>query len=108
MKYGGSMKKLFVTILIMSASIINAEPWNKSVDANLTLTQNAYSNNWAGSEVGVISWAFNSNSLLEKQLSSKMNNKNTLKLLFGQTMNQVQETDTSEKNGEPQSNFLTS
>lgn len=94
------MKKIAVRLIILSITFILpiiAEPWNKSVDANLTLTQNAYSNNWAGTEVGVLSWAFNSNSLLEKQLSSKTNNKNTLKLLLGQTMNQVQETDTSEK-----------
>jgi len=76
-----------VLILIISSSLA-AKSWNKSVDLNLTVNQNAYSNNWAGSEVGVIAWAFSSNSLLEKQLSSKINNKNTLQLAFGQTINQ--------------------
>jgi len=82
-----------VLILIISSSLA-AESWNKSVDLNLTINQNAYSNNWAGSEVGVIAWAFSSNSLLEKQLSQKMNNKNTLKLTFGQTINQDRQNHT--------------
>jgi len=65
-----------------------AQPWNVSVDANLTLTQNAYSNNWVGGESGALSWTFNSNSFAEKQLHEKVYNKNTLKLFFGQTHNQ--------------------
>ncbi len=27
---------------------IHAGPWQKSIDANLTMTQNAYSDNWSG------------------------------------------------------------
>ena len=76
LKNGGAVFKINILML------------TKSVDANLTLTQNAYSSNWAGTEVGVISWTFNSNSILEKQVSEKLNNKNTLKLAFGQTINQ--------------------
>ena len=43
--------------------------WGVISDLNITLTQNAYSDNWAGSELGAISWALNSNNLAEKQLT---------------------------------------
>jgi hypothetical protein len=84
-----------VVSAILSIAIttpISAESWNTSVDANLTLTENAYSDNWVGGEAGALSWTFNSNSLAEKQLHPKVNNKNTLKLSFGQTHNQDKET----------------
>jgi len=90
------MKGLFIvvasTLAIAMPLSIFAEPWTMAVDANLTLTQNAYSDNWVGGEVGAISWTFNSNSLAEKQLYTKVHNKNTLKLSFGQTHNQDKET----------------
>ncbi len=90
------MRNLFIVavavlVIAMPLSIL-AEPWTIAVDANLTLTQNAYSNNWVGGEVGALSWTFNSNSLAEKQLYAKVHNKNTLKLSFGQTHNQDKET----------------
>lgn len=83
---------LFSTLVIGIASTVAADPWNLSVDANLTLTQNAYSDNWIGGEAGALSWTFNSNSLAEKQLDPKVNNRNTLTLSFGQTHNQDKET----------------
>ena len=86
MRFFSFVAVVFTIVLVASATF--AEPWTKSVDANLTLTQNAYSDNWAGGEAGAISWTFNLNALAEKQLSPKMNNKNTLKLSFGQTHNQ--------------------
>ncbi|MFB0509208.1 MAG: DUF3078 domain-containing protein [bacterium] len=87
------MKKLsYIAIALIITSTLSASPWTLSVDANLTLTQNAYSNNWAGGEAGLLAWALNSNSLAEKQLSPKLNNKNTLKLAFGQIYNQDQDT----------------
>jgi hypothetical protein len=79
-------------LIVASTGSAFAEPWTLSVDANLTLTQNAYSDNWVGGEAGALSWTLNSNSLAEKQLSSKIHNKNTLKLFFGQTHNQDIET----------------
>ena len=76
------------TLTITITMPVFAQTWNVSVDANLTLTQNAYSNNWVGGESGALSWTFNSNSFAEKQLHEKVYNKNTLKLFFGQTHNQ--------------------
>jgi hypothetical protein len=77
---------------IASGAAVHADPWNTSVDANLTMTQNAYSDNWAGGEAGSLSWTFNSNSLFERQLNPKVNTRNTLKLFYGQTHSQNRET----------------
>lgn len=74
-------------LLALVAALAVAEPWNLAVDANLTLNQNAYSN-WEGGANGLLAYALNSNSLAEKQLNSKMNSRNTLKLAFGQTSTQ--------------------
>lgn len=82
---------LSILVTALPAAVL-ADPWKVSVDANITLTQNAYSDNWVGGEAGNLSWTFNSNSLAEKQLNSKINNKNTLTLSFGQTHYQDKET----------------
>ena len=90
------MKRLpILAIICLAASPLFAEeaqPWKLSVDANLTFTQNNYSDNWTGGEAGTLAWVFNSNSLAEKQLNTKLFNKNTLKLFFGQTHNQNAES----------------
>jgi len=62
--------------------------WSMTSDVNITLTQNAYSDNWAGSELGAISWALNSNSLAESQLTERIHTRNTVVLAFGQTHSQ--------------------
>lgn len=85
------MSRMFLIVVAFTVSLY-AEPWAVSVDANLTLTQNAYSDNWAGSESGSISWAANMNSRAEKQLSGTLHNKNELRLAYGQTYNQNAET----------------
>jgi hypothetical protein len=89
------MKRLVIVtvgVLFASSGFLRADPWKKSVDANLTMTQNAYSNNWSGGELGSISWVFNSNSLFERQLNPKINTRNSLKLFFGQTHSQSVDT----------------
>ena len=83
---------LAATILMTSVGAPRADPWQKSIDANLTLTQNAYSDSWAGGEAGSLSWTFNSNSVFERQFTPRLNNKNTLVLFFGQTYAQNRET----------------
>ncbi len=84
-------------LTLLSFSHAGAEEWKLSLDANLTFTQNTYSDNWVGGEVGAMSWAFTSNSLAEKQISEILNNRNTLKLMFGQTHNQDNDTKHWEK-----------
>ena len=74
--------------LALVAALAAATPWNLAADANLTLNQNAYTNNWGGGATGLLAYALNSNSLAEKQLNSKMNTRSTLKLAFGQTSTQ--------------------
>ncbi len=71
---------------------LGLESWFVTSDLNITLTQSAYSENWGGSEVGALTWALNSNSLASRQLTSRIHNKNTLLLGFGQTHSQSRET----------------
>jgi hypothetical protein len=84
---------LFALLPLFVCSVAGAEGWKLGADMNLTLTQNAFSNNWAGGESGSLSWQFQSNSSAEKQLKSWVINNNTLKLLFGQTHNQDPDTE---------------
>lgn len=90
------MKRSFAcaaAVLVLAAAAgVGAEPWKKSVDVALTLTQGAYSDNWVGGEVASLTWMLNSNSLFEKQVTPWLNSKNALKLSFGQTHNQDQDT----------------
>jgi len=88
---------VLATLLAGTAAAQDEDGWNLASDANLTLTQNAYSDNWDGSETGSISWAFTSNNLAEKQLGELILNKHTLKLEFGQTHRQDPETNDWEK-----------
>jgi len=69
-----------------------AHPWKKSVDFGLTVTQNSYSDNWAGGEAGNVSWMALANSVFEKKLSEILSSKTTAKFAFGQTHSQDQET----------------
>jgi hypothetical protein len=85
-------------LLFLAAALAAATPWNLSVDANLTLNQNAYSDNWGGGATGLLAYTANANVLAEKALNPKMNTRNTLKLAFGQTSAQ----DTAGKWGSPQ------
>ncbi len=83
---------MLVSILFLSVPSHGDETWQKYLDLNLTATQNSYSDNWTGGEAGNVSWVANANSGFEKQLSEKLNSKTTIKLAFGQTHAQDQET----------------
>jgi hypothetical protein len=83
---------LVVVMLLTAIAGVNADPWQKSLSTDFTLTQNAYSDNWEGGEAGSISWVWNANGVFEKQLSPKYNFRNTSKLSFGQTHIQNKET----------------
>lgn len=84
------LKKAATTaaFLVSMAALINADPWKLDLKSNLTLTMNTYSNNWAGKEVGSLSWALQFTGIAEKQFTPLMLNTNTLKLGFGQTSTQ--------------------
>ncbi|MBU1881935.1 DUF3078 domain-containing protein [bacterium] len=93
------MKKLilvFFLIIAVSSFAQEAEEnpyaWKTSVEASLSMTQAAYSDNWTGGEVGSIVWASNLHGIAQKQLSDLWKWENDLKLAFGQTHNQNKET----------------
>ncbi|MEJ2305990.1 MAG: DUF3078 domain-containing protein [candidate division WOR-3 bacterium] len=77
-----------LTVFLIISLSLRADPWVYSADAGFILNGSTYSNNWVGGEVGTISWKFLGNSMAEKQINPKINNKNTLELIFGQTYNQ--------------------
>jgi hypothetical protein len=64
---------------------LNAEPWKIDINSNLTTALNSYSDNWSGGEAGSFNWGSQFLGVAEKQISTKLNTKSTLKLQFGQT-----------------------
>lgn len=89
------MKRLVILltlVIIATPSILLAEPWQATLDANLMATQNAYSNSWTGGEAGALSWATNWNFVGQRQFNAKWHSKNSIKLAFGQTHSQEQES----------------
>jgi Protein of unknown function (DUF3078) len=91
-------KILSITIMILAlTAAVFAEDkapvgWNKSLTFNLAVTQNAYSDSWAGGEAGNASWVSNLNSIIEGPVGSRLIWKTTGKFSFGQTHIQDQET----------------
>lgn len=83
---------LLVVVFCAWGPIASAESWRIDADANLTLNQSSYSDNWVGGETGSITWAVNSNTVAEKSMARGMHFKNTLKLAFGQTYTQDDES----------------
>lgn len=94
MKAGLITATLLCTATFISAQeppktpIIADTAWRITVTSGLTATQNAYSDNWTGGELGSVSWAFTSQTEAGRQLSPKLNSTTVLKLAFGQTLTQ--------------------
>jgi hypothetical protein len=86
-----ALSPLFCTIHAQEAAAptpaakAQVQPWKLDINTNLTMTLNTYSKNWIGGEVKSFTWAGNATASAEKQFSPKLNNKNVLKLAFGQT-----------------------
>jgi hypothetical protein len=78
--------------LFMFAAGSGQEPWKKSVDFNLNLTQTSYSDSWTGGEAGNMTWVSMLDGIFEKKVSPKFHFKNTTKLQFGQTHTQDKTT----------------
>ncbi len=66
--------------------------WNTNLVVDLTATQAAYSNSWTGGEVGSFNWVSNMNGAAERQFNDWFNFRSSLKLSYGQTYTQDQET----------------
>jgi hypothetical protein len=75
-----------------AACAADATLWHTLLEANFSLAQSAYSDNWAGGDVGSLTWAANLHGVADKQIHPKIRVENELKLAFGQTHNQSQET----------------
>jgi hypothetical protein len=84
------MMKRTITIILLLAAFAGlcAENWKLDSNMSFTLTQSAFSDTWVGTELSNITWVANSTTTAEKQLKSWLQNKNTLKLAFGQTHTQ--------------------
>jgi hypothetical protein len=87
----------FLVAALAGPAAAQEEGWNLASDINLTLTQNAYSDNWDGTETGSVSWAFTSHTSAQRRLGRSILNKHSLQLEFGQTHRQDPETNEWEK-----------
>jgi hypothetical protein len=88
---------MVVTALLTSAALAAEDDtvvtgWRKSLTVDLTTTQTSYSDSWVGGEAGSVNWVGNLNGTAEKQLTEWLDLKSTLKLSFGQTLTQDEET----------------
>ncbi len=77
---------------LTAARAADASLWHTLLEANFSLAQSAYSDNWAGGDVGSLTWAANIHGVANKQIHPKIRVENELKLAFGQTHSQSQET----------------
>ena len=75
-------------MILAAFTMLPAQTWKLDSNMTMTLSQSAFSDNWAGTELSNITWVANSTTTAEKQLADWLLNKNTLKLAFGQTHNQ--------------------
>lgn len=85
---------LALVLSLLWLSVCTAGEWERSFDLGLAVTQSNYSDSWTGGEAGAIIWVLNANLYAEKQLSTKTNWANTLKLSFGQS--HIQDKDSKE------------
>ena len=70
-------------------------PWKLTVNSNLLMSLNAYTNNWDGEEKTALLYTAKIDAVAERQFTEKVNWKNTLKLAFGQTFD-VEEDSTGD------------
>lgn len=66
--------------------------WRTSLIFDFTATQTAYSNSWVGGEAGSFNWVANLNGSAEKQFGESFRYRSILKVSFGQTLSQDDET----------------
>jgi len=71
-----------------------AQKWELTINSNLLLSVNAYTKNWDGEENTAILYTAKIDAIAARQLSQKLNWKNTLKLAFGQTFDVLRDSTT--------------
>ncbi|MBN1600758.1 MAG: DUF3078 domain-containing protein [Chitinispirillaceae bacterium] len=106
MKLFKLMRYFSVPLFIVSTihaqdSTASKNGWKYSVLTNLNLSLNSYSNNWAGGEYSAFSWGWQFNGTAEKPLTNWLTTKNTLKLAFGQTSLQQEDSASGKKEWQP-------
>ena len=89
-------------LLIMGAASGLADPvnvdslialrWQKTMVLDITAAQTAYSDSWVGGEAGTFAWVSNLNAKVERRFSQKFNFKSNLRLAFGETTVQDEES----------------
>ena len=89
----GSIFLIVLAALLCTSQVKASEDsskigWVKSLLANLTTTQTAYSDSWQGGEAGSFNWVADLNGSASRDISSRLNLKTTLKLSYGQTITQ--------------------
>ncbi len=92
----------FVLFVIMLSAAAIAEQanvdslislrWQKTMILDITAAQTAYSDSWVGGEAGTFAWVSNLNAKVERRFSQKFNLKSNLRLAFGETTIQDEET----------------
>ncbi len=78
-------RSAIVCVAVLVAAAANAGEWEKSADLGLLFSQSSYSDEWAGDELGTMTWTFTADVVAAKDVSETTNWKNTLKLKYGQT-----------------------
>lgn len=94
------MRNIFITciaVCILVSSLAANEkpeptPWQKTLSIDITTTQTGYSDSWVGGEAGSFNWVSNLNGTAERQFHHDLHFKSTLKMSFGQTTTQDEET----------------
>ncbi len=66
--------------------------WQKTMVLDITAAQTAYSDSWVGGEAGTFAWVSNLNAKVERRFSQKFNFKSNLRLAFGETTVQDEES----------------
>ena len=70
-------------------STLAAGPWKYTSAVGLTITESAFSTNWAGGDKGTIIWVLNGDLRAERQVSPRYNISNVLQIAYGQTESQI-------------------
>lgn len=94
----------YLTFFIILVGVVNAHAddvnvdslislrWQKTMVLDITAAQTAYSDSWVGGEAGTFAWVSNLNAKVERRFSQKFNFKSNLRLAFGQTTVQDEES----------------
>jgi hypothetical protein len=59
--------------------------WKVDIISNLLIGWNHYDDNWTGDELSSFSWIAKCDAIFERQFTKLVNNRNTLRLAYGQT-----------------------